>query len=161
MDDSNILYYIVLAVIYIISRVLKKKKQDQTTAESSTDDTGSGSQQTAQSQPTFEDLFKQITGESFGTPKTTEPVTPVGYSDDIETEYDPTPEPVLEDYVYKEEREKPREKIADIIDKNRRAENYEIREDEGDEGDAIREMLQDEDGLRRAVIVSEVFGRKY
>ncbi|PIB34817.1 hypothetical protein BFP72_05060 [Reichenbachiella sp. 5M10] len=162
MDDSNILYYIVLAVIYVLSRVLKKKKPESAKGESSEEGGGDVSNRPV-NQPSFEDLFKQITGESLEEKKhrVDEPIEPVGYSDDIEEVYDPEPaeEPVLSDYVYKEDQQTKRS--VGSVDRYARNSNFAIEAEDNEEGDKIRALLQDEDGVRQAMILKEVLDRKY
>ncbi|MGL1886864.1 MAG: hypothetical protein OCD76_10140 [Reichenbachiella sp.] len=160
MDDSNIYYYIILGVIYIISRVLKKKKKEnaQTEVVEGVEEIPT----TPRNPNTFEDLFKELTGEDFATkpesPKETIPVATT--HEEIQQVINPAPlqpqyhEDDLIDIVpHKQlERKKPTYERLDT---------FKIEEEEYSLAAEIAESLQNEDEIKKAIIYKEIFDRKY
>ena len=171
MEDFNFWWYIIAAVIYFLTRSKKKKSQQKQSRP------GSENNPTPQSpQKTFEELLREITGES-----TPEPVeqTPV--------------EIVKEEPKQEEKKEEPQrlggERRAFADDESRRIYEESIKQAEGfdieygpdehfkeprlfkydQEGveeetstlaDEIREGLKGQD-VQKAIIYSEILNRKY
>lgn len=175
MDDSNIYYYVVLGVIYLISRALKKKKPKPTPAESSYDDTESA-ESIPSRQPSFEELFKQITGAEYVNQKELESA-PSAKKESVReweedarkndwAEYEKPAVPVIEKPkpviastpVYESYETKPIER-KDI--QYVRSESFEFQEDESDLREEVLEIFEDEDELRRAFVFKEIFDKKY
>lgn len=175
MDDSNILYYLALAGIYIISRAFKKKKPQNQPAE---DDAPKDlrPQQTAHSAPTkrptsVEDILKELTKEFDEKPQ---PAPQKAASQEIkpvydEPAYEPTPE-VQVDYQKKNIEEIGPDEEIDIVPHKQlvrekpsyeRADKFKIVEDQDDAIDEVYELLDEEDGPKKAMILKEIFERKY
>jgi hypothetical protein len=169
MEDSNILYYVVLGAIYFLSKMFGKKKKPEVTEETEEYEmpTPASPQQTTT--PSFEDIFKELTGQSQSeyTPeeikKPLEPAKPI-----------PAAAPVLAtelvDYQRKNYEALAPDDLIDIVphkvlqrDKPTfaRDENYAIQEDDDSLREGIRELLSDQEGLRKAFVIKEVLDRKY
>lgn len=155
MDDSNILYYLAIGAIYVISRFLKKKKKDKeiTPVESSQPD---AFPETSNKKPSsFEDLFKELTGENFSKDTDTPNIEPVVKEELVQSEIIPTYtnyDQELEDMAPEKtiDREKP------VFERN---EHFKVKTEESNE--VGYSLFEDKDDLRRAIILKEVLDRRY
>ncbi len=172
MDDSNILYYLALAAIYIISRVLKKKKPEDQSAAPEQTEAPSQPRRPEKRPASIEDLLKELTQEiKPDEPKGPDPepqIRPV-----VTQERKPAPEPVRPKVIdYQKENIEavgPGEEI-DIVphklihrDKPeyKRSEKFALADDDNETVAGIYKLLEDEDGPRKAIIMKEIFDRKY
>lgn len=162
MDDNNIIYYIVLGAIYFLSKIFGKKKQPKPPVD--TDEwVAEESQNTAPSVSTsFDDIFKELTGQS-QTEYTPEEVikplepAPVLASDIID--YRKTNiEAIQPDELIDIPNHKPMQRTSPVYE---REGQFKIEEETNETRDAVVSLLADHDGLRQAVILKEIFDRKY
>ncbi|MFY0628118.1 MAG: hypothetical protein JXR07_17605 [Reichenbachiella sp.] len=162
MDDSNILYYLALAGIYIISRVLKKKKpvEEPVEYEESTPEAVSSPKPKRPS--SVEDILKELSKEF--TPQETEPI-PENVIKPVQAKPTPLPDYQAENI----EAIKPDEKIDIVphkpIERKKptyeRSIKFEIEEEENEVTTEIRDFLAEQDGPKKAIILKEIFDRKY
>lgn len=165
MDDSNLLYYIVLGVIFVLSKIFGKKKetkQVEPIGESSDIAQPSGKKSTSQ---TFEDIFKELTGESGATVSDLERKSPLPIASN---------KPVLASELKEIERlEEPlkREEVASNMVGNKAAlrneivfkrnEHYENEDEPNKVKQGVEAILDDYEGLRQAMVLKEVLDRRY
>jgi hypothetical protein len=165
MDDIKVLLYIVFGVIYVISRAMKNRKKQQ-----KQQDTEQGeSNQGPEKELSFEDLLKEFTQE-----KTAEPT--VSYD---EPKYEPEvfEKPTNEEVAWAgsddeatsvyEQSIKEAENLQDedMMDKghNHHLQRFDVFEEE-EEDTFLTDLaaeLQEEDGLKKAVIYKEILDRKH
>lgn len=168
MEDSKILWYIVLGAIYFLSKIFGKKKKQPEVKQPYSEEIEEEPKQAPQKpqSTSFDDILKELSKE-------------VGY----EEEKKPVPEPITEEvkplvsettplpsYPPKTEaidhspitaelpkrlpieREKPEYK---------RSAGFEIVEEDNEIAGGIRDLLTDVDGPKKAIILSEILNRKY
>jgi len=189
MDNPEILFYIVAALIYFLSKGRKKKRKVAPRQEKNAPP-GVEKDESADSPGpvmTFEDLLKEFTGQGSSKPKSVEPIEPIEpiepkkeVSKPIEVdrgpknvEQEPAWKKVLlrpsiddeeidrrfQDAVYK-----PPESTINVEKEKKsrysgRSEAYKIKKEKA--AFDIREMLDDPDNLKKAVILKEVLERRY
>jgi len=157
MDDSKIIWYIILGAIYIVSRVLKKKKPTQSTpVPHTTHETKVPSPPQKQRSP-VEDLLADLSREMGSEPT---PSTPAFEPIVEENLIQPVPKKtVIESVPHKEPM------ASNVIDRDKpvfeKAEKFEIEQEENPTRDKLHELLTDSDGVKSAIILQEVFQRKY
>jgi len=174
MDDIQTLLYLIIAVIYVLARVLRKRKprvppQDQ----ADTDLPPVVKQKPKQKPVSFEDILKELTGESKKEPrpkqeeppiemeKVKEPQTTKHFLDeDIEESY--------QEAVKKAEKVKPRkiETVPEGISKSPLKSvhfvAYEVEEvKENPLAKEIVKMLKDPEDVKKAIVLREILDRKY
>lgn len=163
MDDSNIYYYLVFGAIYVISRFLKKKKPEAEPVEfeESSDDPV---QSKPKSRPSsIEDILKELTKEmaptAYEKPIPEEVIKPVEVKQPEMPDYQEVnieavgPDEKIDIVPHKQiERKKPLYK---------RALTFEVKEEENEVASGIRDFLNQEDGPQKAIIMKEIFDRKY
>ncbi len=168
MDDSNILYYLVLAGIYIISRVLKKKKPEEETVVHE-ETTPHAKPVTPKKRPaSVEDILKELTQE-LTPPEDRKPVyeapKPIREIKPVEIKRE-----VLPDYQRENiEAIRPDEKIDIVPHKQierkkpvyERTQKFSLEEEENEIVTGIRDLLEEENGPQKAIIMKEIFDRKY
>ncbi len=180
MDDNggNIAYYIVLGIIYLLSRVFGKKKKKPVSTETVArpQPRQQGPQPTTVEPPTaakeepqlsFEDILRELTGANQPKPVTVpdpEPVAPpetftapgsyqVDEMDKIAGELE-VPEPIAAKPMIEVERDREKYRKLKLV----RDDDYRIEEEEGLD---FLDVLNQEDGPAKAVVMAEIFNRKY
>lgn len=176
MDDSNILYYLVLGAIYIISRAFRKKKPINRPAQKDEsinrpeprfETKDSEVMPKAGKRPTsVEDILKELTKEfeperqqpEFIEPEVIKPVQPV-HEPDQQPNYQETQAELIDendeiDTVSQKERQRDRPEYE-------RAETFKITHEENDAVAEVYSLLESEHGARKAIILKEIFDRKY
>lgn len=177
MDDFQTILYIVVGIIYFLSRALKKKKPPVKPSRSGEDFDDEAQESTPPKPLTFEELLREFTeGKEAEEERPARPApVPVKRSSSqmtarAEEDDDEILEPAKRRFADDESR-----KIYEAS--VRTAENlktdvstqpeygFKRYEDHRDEvpslGAEVAEMLQDADGARKAVILSEILNRKY
>lgn len=183
MDDLQFWLYVIIGVIYLITQVRKKSKQQQNippskpAQESTTADWQMESRQsTPEKKPmTFEELLREITEakESTTQYETTEQPEYVDYDDNIPDEIQ---EVELVDYtktdpIYQQyEDAKSRDYSTYSLEDNSKMESSEMRfgkfrefesESRANLLDLYLKDLRDPEGMKKAVVLSEVLSPKY
>lgn len=155
MDDSNILYYLALGAIYLISYLLKKKKKkNQDTIPNESPEPVF--QTTGKKPSSFEDLFKELTGDDFSNKNNQRGA--VLEERTIQPEIIPTRtnhEATLVDVVPPKAIE--RDKPVFVRDEKFKVKQEEVVEDSLE----VHSLFQDEDSVRKAIILKEILDRKY
>jgi len=164
MDDS-IIYYLVLGAIYVLSKLFGKKKNQDNPADVEEYKEMQSPAPRKKPAPTFEDILKELTGEE----------SPVFSKQEKEEPLKPSPEPVLAteliDYQERNIEAVDHDDLIDIVPHKpieRKKPAYErdihfkvVEEEENEMAEGIEEMLSDYDGVRKALVLKEVFDRKY
>lgn len=162
MEDSNLLYYLVIGGIYVISKFLKKKKPAAPTGES-------GEEEVQKPQgPSFEELLKGITGQKEEN-ELERPVESYNDREIIETPAIPqnetlrSPEVQIAEGLQETKGMDRNDEIVREKPKYERAKEYEIEEEEVDSEVAsdIMDLLSDVHGAKRVIIANEILQRKY
>lgn len=180
MDNFETYLYLALAVIYIISRILKARKQSppqqqqrapqqqqrapqHQRPQQRTQMTETKKQPKPRKAFSFDDILrefeKNLAGEDFEEEKAL-PVEEINY--EKETHYPTTePEKALNPYESFEGTTYESPKIAERKEQSEvfsRSEKYNIKEDIVNN---YKEMLQDPEGFKNAIVLSEIINRKY
>jgi len=158
MDNIQIILYIVFVAIAILSRLLKAKKPEQGQPSQEPSDT---------SEPiSFEDLLKEFTGEKQETKTVTETSERNPEYVDYKTEerrYDD--DRAAETFRAATQNADKFKKIEEQVKLNRDRPLFghfdEYDEEEDTTASELVSMLKDEEGVRKAVILSEILNRKY
>jgi len=156
MDDIQIILYIIFAVIAILARAFKsdKKKPPKPTQQPA------DSEQREQPQ-SFEDLLKEFTGET----KQTKQPEPQSYESLEEYSFDDDELRRTYESSVKEAKElKTIDELVDLDDDRHTGSFQHFRGYEEPEEDVTNELvetLQDAEGARKAIILSEIMNRKY
>jgi len=122
------------------------------------------SKSTDSNAPTFEDIFKELTGKApeLTTEERTTPLQPQGVEPILATE--------LVDLQRRNVETNAPDELIDIVPDNQierskpvfeRDEKFAIREVDHEFQDGLMELLSDQDGLKKAVVLREVLDRKY
>ena len=162
MEDIELLVYILLIAFGLFSRLLKGKKNKKPVSKPASEST----QEKKPASVTFEELLREFTGEARekAAPQPSEQVKPI-------------PEPAEEVYEYDDEfaQRKYQESLKQAEDYQSKSQapiddrhtgkfshfrGYEEHEKEEEESEYIK-MLREEDGPRKAIILSEILNRKY
>ena len=164
MEDSNILYYVILGAIYFLSKIFGKKKKPipmENMEEVPVPDQSTSTQSDA---PTFEDVFKELTGQAPELtpeerttplqPKEVEPVLATELVDLQRRNVEAIEPDELIDIV-------PHQQIERAKPKFERSEKFKIKEEDHELQDGLMELLADQDGLKKAVVLREILDRKY
>lgn len=157
MDDIQLILYIIFVAIAILTRVFKSKKKEQPQTVQSDD--REEYENESPKPKSFEDLLKEFAGE----PETrSEPQREiVSYEDQYEEDDEIS---VYEDSVEKAKELKTIDELVDLED-DRHTGNFKHfagYEEKGEEvNNEFVEMLQNEEGARKAIILSEIINRKY
>ncbi|WP_109830222.1 hypothetical protein [Reichenbachiella versicolor] len=158
--DDNIIYYIVLGVIYLISRLLKKKKpKEEPTSEPEIVQQEETYSPSKKKRSPVEDLLEQLSQEMGDKP----------VEKNIETAPAPfiaEPEPKVSERKISVTQKANKGAIASqFIERDRpvyEKNKYFVENEESNPtNDKIRELLADEEGIKSAIIVQEIFQRKY
>lgn len=159
------MYYVVLGAIYLLSKLFGKKKKQDTPAgmeEYEVLDTPVPPKKVA---PTFEDILKDLTGENtpvFTAEEKSKPLEPAEQKPVFATD--------LVDYQKQNIERVERDELIDIVPHKplerkrpefQRDEHFVVQEENSEMANGIAEMLDDYDGLRRAMVLKEVLDRKY
>ncbi len=160
MDLEN-LVYVVLAVIYFLSRVLKKRK------EKPVEEQEEGSQPKQKRKPiSFEDLLKEFGADQLDEKK----------EEAEEPEFEEVED--VDEYSSRRPDEEARTifeksiKDAELVAKTKEPEDdkklvfkefkaYQEEEDSNELVSEIKELLQSEDGGKKAIVLGEILNRKY
>ncbi|UXP31288.1 hypothetical protein N6H18_13105 [Reichenbachiella agarivorans] len=188
MDDSNILYYIVLGAIYLLSRFLKKKKPEDVAQESTEDTQQPTPSSRPKDQPSFEDLFKQITGESYVPVKersaqernvierqveARQAVVEAERHVKEQTVLSEVVKPVSKPRTFQDRAvAQPQKHFAkpktfeERTDRDKpivfaRSEKFAIQQEDDEFREDLLDMLAEEDGAKKAFVLGEIFDRKY
>ena len=175
MEDSKLWWYIILGAIYFFSKFLKKKKAanapDLETEEIKDVETEYESNSKRKQPSSIEDILKELTEQS----KQLKEVKPEPLPDPI-PERKPQP---LETYSRESrpvpsamkniEEVSPDEEIDIVPHKQlqrdrpvyERSSKFAIQQEQNDLAEEIRDMFQEEDGPRKAIILSEILNRRY
>ncbi|UXX77667.1 hypothetical protein N7E81_09825 [Reichenbachiella carrageenanivorans] len=161
MDDS-VIYYLVLGAIYLLSKVFKKKKENEPVNMEEYDEEQS-SRPAKKAPPTFEDLLKELTGESsssYTEEERTQPLTPAEpvLATDIIDYQRQNIEAVAPDEMIDIVPHKPLERKKIEFMRN---DKFALEEYDDEMAEGIEEMLSDYDGIRQAIVLKEVLDRKY
>ncbi len=176
MDDFKILFYIVLFIIYVVSKVIKsnKKKMQESASQPKTN------APTTEENVSFEDLLKEFTNPkqqkqnnpapvkkaSTKKPQTIAEVRAAGrkriasrtsvFDQDLEMD-----DEVKHDYDLDPPLETTNTDVHSVYSGDySRFKEFDQEEEEGVGAD-IKDMLRDPDGARKAIILQEIFNRKY
>ena len=158
--DDNIIYYIILGVIYVISRVLKKKPEKDSGNPAPVEQT-SPTPTTRQRSP-IEDLLKELSQEMGEEPERAKKPIPqvVDYNEGHARKIQPL--------VKREDAgrgDTSQENISKYIERDKpifkRDEHFSVLGDENPTLDRIHQLLEDENGIKSAVVMQEIFQRKY
>ena len=171
MEDSNILYYLVLGAIYIISRVLKKKKPQEQPAEPEEQMSTPVPKTTSKRPSSVEDLLKELTKE-FVPEEPKRPVQPQESKPSVFQERKPEPVRQVKQPDYQNENIEavgpdemidivPHKQIEREKPEYKRSEKFALDQEENDTISGIYDLLEEEDGPRKAVVMKEIFDRKY
>jgi len=165
MDDFKVLLYIIFGVIYVISRVMKNRKKQQNQQGAEADEP----YQAPQKEVSFEDLLKEFTQgkQEEPTVKYEEPtIQPVKYEEPVVEEVSWAGSDEEATSVY-EQSIKAAENLPDVEMEGKghdhhlqRFGEYEEEEENSFLAD-LRADLQEEDGLKKAVIYKEILDRKH
>ncbi len=183
MENPEILFYIVAGLIYFLTRGRKKKKRNVPSPKTSHEPVDQGNAHPPkESQLSFDDLLKELTGQATKTR-----AEPVEKTEPVE-EPEPEPEPELEDKAkpiisktkplpsFDDEKIRKRYKRATVGNKIKtiaekaaeqkktqsfRFEEFKIKEDVNEFAEELKTMLQDPDDIKKAVILAEILNRKY
>ena len=162
MDDIKVLIYIAFGVIWVISRIMKNRKKQQTPVNTSEEEP----YQTPEKEVSFEDLLKELTQG-----KQEKPVTP----DEEPIKYE---EPVVEEEVWTgsdeevasvyEQSIKEAEKEVESVSMKEQGHNHHLERFDAFEEEQedtflgeLRVELQEEGGLKKALIYKEILDRKH
>lgn len=161
MDDS-IIYYLVLGAIYLLSKAFKKKKENAPVDMEEYEESESP-RPAKKAPPTFEELLKELTGESSA-----------AYTEEERTQPLKPAEPVLATDIVDYQRHNVEavdpDELIDIVPHKplerkkiefMRNDKFALEEEGDDMSNDIEEMLSDYDGVRKAIVLKEVLDRKY
>jgi len=170
MEDSKILWYIVLGAIYFLSKVFGKKKKKNEPEQSHGEEHIPENVPPESKSTSFEDILKEFSKE-VGIPET-----------EKKSALRPEPQPIIESpkplvsetappLSYQEEKsliEEPVDSI-DLLEKPiergnlefKRDEKFAIKEEYNELADEIHALLVDADGAKQAIVLSEILNRKY
>lgn len=173
MDDFQVVLYIVFGVIYVLSRILKKNKQKK--SPSRPQPTGQEIETEVEEPVSFEDLLKEITGTKVDKPKPAPRQEPspnenpyqIHETTKSQSEFEMLNErmgaggieakPLVE--------AKPIQEVQSIHTHDHSKHKGFIRFGafgiEEDEDSEFMTYMHEEDGARKAFILSEIFNRKY
>ena len=176
MDSFQFWLYVIIAVIYLLSRARKKKADESPGPIDAGEETPRNSRNPGENKPrqlSFEELLKEITESKQQQPPIEEPV--VDYDEDLEEE-EKDLEDVEYDYrkvnktyeVYEEAKKQAflrpsleeTMKVQDTVVSFGKFKEFE----KGDERNLAAEYLKDfhdPDGLKKAVVMSEILKRKF
>jgi hypothetical protein len=174
MDDIQVLLYIVIGLFYFISKFIKKKPVPQKSVQKPA---SGGSDTNAPQRPlTFEELLKEFTQ-----PQQQERRVEVEEDEeefiDVRDEGRKNAEPAYKpDYTFSDaETQRNFEQSQRLAAASKRIEEQGIEQDmtfkpykmpsrseqKNDVAAGVMEMLRDSDGAKKAVILAEIFNRKY
>lgn len=169
MENIEIILYIIFAAVAILSRVLKKK--DSTPPKPRRRPSQSNNPQQSQSKPqpkSFEDLLREFTDGAETTrqqPEEMEVLESIENSYEYDAIDDVEAEKVYKESVLEAERLKTIDEMVALGDEERHTGNFRhfkgYEEDEEEEEHEILEFLRQEDGPRKAIILSEVLNKRY
>jgi len=154
MDDIQLLIYIVFVVIALLSRILGKKKKQRPAREEDYEE--------AEQEPqvSFEDLLREFTQKREDAQEEKQVVERPVVVEEAPTSDLPSDEEIekrFRESVLAAERDEHKMDFKHLD----HFKNYEVEEEENELAREVREMLQDPDGMAKAVLVSEIINRKY
>lgn len=169
MEDSTILWYIVLGAIYFLSKIFGKKKQkpepQQDYEHESEYPTENSSQKTKST--SFDDILKKLSNK-INIPETGKPVEPTPTIKPVASlvsETTPLPsyhpeksaiEPIEKIKYFQEKKPIENEKIEFKKD-----EKFLTNEEYNEVLENIQHLLADSNGIKQAIILTEILNRKY
>jgi len=160
MDDYKVLMYIIFGVIWMISRVMKSRKKQQAEREQSDEPYEAPTKEVS-----FEDLLKEFTQGGNQPEPVVQYEEPTTYDEELEVEQTPTWAGSDEDATSVYERSIREAETVDMADLGhdhhlKRFAAFEEEEEDTFLADLSAE-LQEEDGLKKAVIYKEILDRKH
>lgn len=165
--DVELILYIIFIVIAILSRVLKAKKESNSPTTSDPGESMDTPRKKTEKTLTFEELLREFTGEDTSHRQEPEPQPQYtreeeGYS--YEEEY--ADDEIRETYSRSVNEAKKLKTIDELVSLDEPLERMEHfkqyeAEEENTVASEVLEMLQDEEGARKAIILSEIINRKY
>lgn len=175
MEDSKLWWYIILGAIYFLSKFLKKKKAANA-PDIETEEIEDAEQQMEPSSKrkapsSLEDILKELTEQS-SQPKEIKPEPipdpiPERKPQPIETysrEPRPLPSSMRNIEAVREDEEidiVPHKQLQRDKPVYERSSKFAIQEEQNDVAEEIHEIFQQEDGPRKAIILSEILNRRY
>lgn len=165
--DIELILYIIFIAIAILTRVLKGKKESNTPTTSHQPESMEAPKKKTEKTLTFEELLREFTGEE--APVQQEPEPEPRYSRQEEAysyEEEYADEEIRETYSRSVNEAKKLKTLDEQVSLDKPLERMEHfkqyeTEEENTVGSEIIEMLQDEEGARKAIILSEIINRKY
>ena len=167
MEDSKIIWYIVLGAIYVLSKVFKKKKQPVEQQPYDENEEYQTKVEPPKKTPSsFDEILKELSKEI--NPEESKTITAEIEVEEIKplvSETNPLP-----NYAPKSDYELKVEKANQLPTKTfanrdrplyQRNEKFAIVEEENEMAQDIHDLLSDADGPKKAVILSEILNRKY
>ena len=160
MDDIQLIIYLAFLGLYFLTRALSKRKKSKR---------GPTSKKTSPSPVSFQDLLREFVGDN----KKVQPAVEV-----IEPEIETDPEPSLKEFesdypsddeideVYKEsvseaQQFKPLDKTIEIAPISTKFKAYKQEDDRNTLAAEVREMFDNLDDARKAIVLKEILDRKY
>ena len=162
MDFENF-FYVILAVIYFLSRVLKGRKN--VPKESQPDEEAPAS--SGKKPVTFEDLLKEFGVDQEEEPKEAEEPQAIEEEATTKEETRPTYSDDESKAIFEKsikEAEKASRKSTAIGERKLTFKEFEPYQEEDDSNEfatEIKELLQESEGGKKAVVLSEILNRKY
>ncbi|MEQ6120996.1 hypothetical protein [Reichenbachiella sp. MALMAid0571] len=177
MEDSKLWWYIILGAIYFFSKFLKKKKAanapEVDTEEREDFDQENESTSKRRAPSSIEDILKELTEQSAQRKE----VKPVPLPDPIPERKpqqveaysrEPRPLPLLSTMenieAVREDEEidiVPHKQMQRDRPVYERSTKFAIKEEQNDMAEEIHDLFQEEDGPRKAIILSEILNRRY
>lgn len=166
--DVELILYIIFIVIAILSRVLKARKENNSpTTTSDQGESMDAPPKKTEKTLTFEELLREFTGEDTSHRQEQKPQPQYtreeeGYS--YEEEY--ADDEIRETYSRSVNEAKKLKTIDELVSLDEPLERMEHfkqyeTEEENTVASEVLEMLQEEEGARKAIILSEIINRKY
>lgn len=167
MEDSKIIWYIVLGAIYVLSKVFKKKKKtEEEQPYNETEEAQSELEPKKKAPTSFDEILKELSKEII--PEEPKIIPTEIEEEEIkplvsETNPLPTYAPKSAYELKVENANKLPSKTFAIRDRPiyERNEKFALVEEENEMAQDIHDLLKDVDGPKKAIILSEILNRKY
>jgi hypothetical protein len=167
MEDSKIIWYIVLGAIYVLSKVFKKKKKPEEQQPYNEAEEYQAEVEPEKKTPnSFDEILKELSKEIIPEEsKTTPTEIEVDEIKHLVSETNPLPT-----YFPKSDHEIKVEKATQLPPKTfairdrplyQRNEKFALVEEENEIAQDIHDFLRDVDGPKKAIILSDILNRKY
>lgn len=165
-DNLQVIIYIVFLAIYFLSRFLKgNKKQAQRPTREREREYEEDQGQEAEQPMTFEDLLRELTQPKERKPKPTPQPPPAPAKREYEfSGEEPSDDEIQE--VYEESKRKAKgvktlDEMVDIGEESIKFKEYQEVGEDNEFATEIREMLQNTDDARKAIVLKEILERKF